>query len=184
MDGSSVLTCRPIRRAGDGRLPYGDNGENKGLTVWLTVWTVWHLQPYGLYGAHSNPGRMARRRAVSFARDGSRQGTERERERERERETETETERKRETETETETERERVFAVYDAGLSNFQGCPRSAAGRRSDWAAIRRRCRVNAESPQLLVYGPEKRASASTMRARPMPCQCRVVAAARSRASP
>ena len=37
------------------REPYGDNGENKGLTVWLTVWTVWHLQPYGLYGAHSNP---------------------------------------------------------------------------------------------------------------------------------
>ena len=24
--------------------------------VWLTVWTVWHLQSYGLYGAHSNPG--------------------------------------------------------------------------------------------------------------------------------
>ena len=36
--------------------PYGDNGENRGLTVWLTVRTVWHLQPYGPYGAHSNPG--------------------------------------------------------------------------------------------------------------------------------
>ena len=53
-----------IRRAGDcsGRAaqarlePYGDNGENKSLTVWLTVWTVWHLQSYGPYGAHSNSG--------------------------------------------------------------------------------------------------------------------------------
>ena len=34
------MTCRP----------YGDNGEYKGLTVWLTVWIVWHLQPYGLCG--------------------------------------------------------------------------------------------------------------------------------------
>ena len=49
--GQKKLTCRPVQRP-----YYGKHGENEGLAVWLAVWTVWHLQPYGLYGAHSNPG--------------------------------------------------------------------------------------------------------------------------------